>query len=227
MDPIRVGVVGFWHVHANDYAREASGTRRRPSWRGGSRMPRSPRGRGGARNRTRGLPRRTARTARHRCGDGHDGNGSAHDVIRRAIRAGKHVFTEKLLAPTVAECESSPPRRVSAGVALVVSLPRLSERLRSLPATSSARGRSARSRTPACAWLTTVGSPAGCRIASPTLSWRSAARSATSAATPPTSCSSSSALVRRRSRPRTVPTPTIRSKTTPSSPRAIRTVHWA
>jgi predicted dehydrogenase len=49
------------------------------------------------------------------------------DVIRRAIRAGKHVFTEKLLAPTALECEQLAAEAREAGVALVVSLPRLSE----------------------------------------------------------------------------------------------------
>jgi predicted dehydrogenase len=49
------------------------------------------------------------------------------DVIRRAIRAGKHVFTEKLLAPTVAECDQLAAEARAAGVELVVSLPRLTE----------------------------------------------------------------------------------------------------
>jgi predicted dehydrogenase len=49
------------------------------------------------------------------------------DVISRAIAAGKHVFTEKLLAPTAAECESLVAQARDAGVALVVSLPRLSD----------------------------------------------------------------------------------------------------
>ncbi|NAZ80282.1 Gfo/Idh/MocA family oxidoreductase, partial [Kineococcus sp. R8] len=52
---------------------------------------------------------------------------TAHtDVIGRALAAGKHVFTEKLLAPTVAECEALVAQAAAAGRALVVSLPRLS-----------------------------------------------------------------------------------------------------
>ncbi|MGH1526676.1 Gfo/Idh/MocA family protein [Leifsonia sp. L25] len=47
------------------------------------------------------------------------------DVIGRAIAAGKHVFTEKILAPTVAEAEELVELAREAGVALVVSLPRL------------------------------------------------------------------------------------------------------
>ena len=51
---------------------------------------------------------------------------SAHrDVIGRAAAAGKHVFTEKVLAPTVAEAEEITAAADAAGVALVVSLPRL------------------------------------------------------------------------------------------------------
>ena len=49
------------------------------------------------------------------------------DVIGRAIAAGKHVFTEKILAPTVAEAEELVDLAREAGVALVVSLPRLSD----------------------------------------------------------------------------------------------------
>ena len=46
-------------------------------------------------------------------------------MIGRAIAAGKHVFTEKILAPTVAEAEELVDLAREAGVALVVSLPRL------------------------------------------------------------------------------------------------------
>lgn len=49
------------------------------------------------------------------------------DVIGRAIAAGKHVFSEKILAPTVAESEELVDLAREAGVALVVSLPRLSD----------------------------------------------------------------------------------------------------
>jgi predicted dehydrogenase len=43
----------------------------------------------------------------------------------RAARAGKHIFTEKLLAPTVAEAEEIIAAADQAAIALVVSLPRL------------------------------------------------------------------------------------------------------
>ena len=57
----------------------------------------------------------TAATAQHR------------EVIHAAIRAGKHVFTEKLLAPTVAECEELIAAARDRGVILLVSLPQLVE----------------------------------------------------------------------------------------------------
>ncbi len=51
---------------------------------------------------------------------------SAHRAIMLpAAQAGKHIFTEKLLAPTVAEAEEIIDRADSAGIALVVSLPHL------------------------------------------------------------------------------------------------------
>lgn len=125
---IGVGVVGFWHVHADDYARETTGhpgTRLVAAW-----DPDSERGREGAArlgiDHADSLDALLARpdidaitvtTAT----DEHT------DVIRRAIAAGTHVFTEKLLAPTVAEAEALVAAAREKGVALVVSLPRLAE----------------------------------------------------------------------------------------------------
>jgi predicted dehydrogenase len=48
-----------------------------------------------------------------------------HAIMLRAARDGKHIFTEKLLAPTVAEAEEIIDEADKAGIALVVSLPRL------------------------------------------------------------------------------------------------------
>lgn len=124
--PIRVAVVGFWHVHAGDYARqtvEHPGTELVAVWDDDQ-----DRGRAGAEQfgvefvaDLDALLARddvdavtiTTSTDVHR------------DVITRAARAGKHVFTEKLLAPTVDECEEVIAACDAAGVALVVSLPRL------------------------------------------------------------------------------------------------------
>lgn len=51
---------------------------------------------------------------------------TAHsEVIGKAIAAGKHVFTEKLLAPTVAECDEIIAAAKAKNIALTVSLPRL------------------------------------------------------------------------------------------------------
>lgn len=47
-------------------------------------------------------------------------------VLVKAAKAGKHIFTEKLLAPTVAECEAICQAVEAAGVVCVVSLPLLS-----------------------------------------------------------------------------------------------------
>ncbi|MGV2982734.1 Gfo/Idh/MocA family protein [Microbacterium sp. AGC85] len=129
-DTIGVGVAGFWHVHAKDYAREVSehpGTRLVATWD-------EDRDRGGDGAKHWGMEQAdsldvllahpdvdaitvTTATNEHT------------DVIGRAIAAGKHVFTEKMLAPTVAESEELVAAARANGVALVVSLPRLSEPL--------------------------------------------------------------------------------------------------
>ncbi|MFZ7087953.1 Gfo/Idh/MocA family protein [Curtobacterium sp. RRHDQ10] len=124
--PLRVAVLGFWHVHAGDYARR---TVEHPAaelvavWDDDA-----ARGRAGAEQF--GVPfiadldavlarddvdavTVTTSTDVHR------------DVIVRAANAGKHVFTEKLLAPTVAECQDVVAACDAEGVVLQVSLPRL------------------------------------------------------------------------------------------------------
>jgi predicted dehydrogenase len=124
--PTRVAVLGFWHVHAPDYAREVRehpDTELVAAW-----DPEVARGTEGAA----GLGVEfvpdlatllgradidavtvTTATDQHR------------DVILAALRAGKHVFTEKLLAPTVAECDELVEAAREHDVALVVSLPQL------------------------------------------------------------------------------------------------------
>ncbi len=124
--PLRVAVLGFWHVHAGDYAQQTvdhPGTELVAVWDDDAE-----RGRAGAERFgvefTDDLDALLARpdvdavtittsTDVHR------------DVIVRAAAAGKHVFTEKLLAPTVEECEAVIAACDTARVALVVSLPRL------------------------------------------------------------------------------------------------------
>ena len=124
--PLAVAALGFWHVHAGDYARAAQNhpdTTLVAVWDDDHERGREAAEQFGvefvadldellARP---GLDAVTITTAtdQHR------------DVMLRAIGAGKHVFTEKVLAPTVAEAEEIVAAADAAGVALVVSLPRL------------------------------------------------------------------------------------------------------
>lgn len=127
-DTIGVGVVGFWHVHADDYAREATahpGTRLVAAWdpdveRGGEGAERLGAEQAESLDELLARPDLAAITVT-------TATNEHTDVIARAIAAGKHVFTEKLLAPTVAESLALVEAAREAGVALVVSLPRLAE----------------------------------------------------------------------------------------------------
>jgi 1,5-anhydro-D-fructose reductase (1,5-anhydro-D-mannitol-forming) len=124
---IRVAMLSFWHVHATDYAKQATehpDTRIVAVWDDIAE-------RGQAAARQWGgqfyadLAELLARpdidavivdtpTDRHR------------DVMIAAARAGKHIFTEKVLAPTLHECNEIAAAVEQAGVKLTVSLPRLS-----------------------------------------------------------------------------------------------------
>ena len=123
---VRVAMLGFWHVHAKDYARAAAGhaavdlvaawdedAARGREWADEFGIGLAP-----------SLPALLSRddvdavvvttaTAAHR------------DVLVAAAEAGKHIFTEKVLAPTVRECADVVAAVNRAGVVLVVSLPRL------------------------------------------------------------------------------------------------------
>ena len=124
--PLRVAALSFWHVHAGDYCRR---TQEHPEtelvaiWdddpdRGAHAAaefgvePASDLESLLARDDIDAVTVTTA-TVDHR------------HVMVAAARAGKHIFTEKLLAPTVAECEEILAAADSAGVAVTVSLPRL------------------------------------------------------------------------------------------------------
>lgn len=132
--PLSVALLGFWHVHALGYAAEIG--RRddaRLTWawdpdpalaKQGLRDLRSAGGRSDVRldeDLSALLARDidavvvTTATAQH------------HAVILAALRSGKHVFTEKLLAPTVEDCEELVATARENRVALLVSLPRLTE----------------------------------------------------------------------------------------------------
>lgn len=124
---VRVAVVGCWHVHAADYARAAS---QHPDTELVAVWDDEPeRGTafaaefgveyasdlGALLNRAEldGVLVTTATTDHRR-------------VLLSAARAGKHLFTEKVLAPDVDGCEEIIRAAAERGVALVVSLPRLS-----------------------------------------------------------------------------------------------------
>ncbi|HEV2662994.1 MAG TPA: Gfo/Idh/MocA family oxidoreductase, partial [Ktedonobacteraceae bacterium] len=123
---IRVALVSFWHVHARDYVRQATenpATEIVAAW---DEVPE--RGRTNAE----ALGARfyehlddllaqpdidavivTTPTNAH------------YEVMSAAARAGKHIFTEKVLAPTLRECNEILTAVYQAGVNLTVSLPRL------------------------------------------------------------------------------------------------------
>ncbi len=123
---IRVAILGFWHVHAADYAAEARanpGMEIVAAWDDDT-------GRGRARSAELGvlfhedLAELLARS---------DVDGvivttrtNAHaDVITAAAKAGKHVFTEKVLALTPGDARAIVDAVNESGVKLTVSLPRL------------------------------------------------------------------------------------------------------
>jgi 1,5-anhydro-D-fructose reductase (1,5-anhydro-D-mannitol-forming) len=126
--PLSVAALGFWHVHARDYARSVLAhpdTTLAAMW-----DPDAERGRAAAAEfgvefvadldvllARKDIDAVTVTTA----------TSEHHDVSTRAAAAGKHIFTEKLLAATVAEAEDILARAEESGVAVVVSLPRLSD----------------------------------------------------------------------------------------------------
>jgi 1,5-anhydro-D-fructose reductase (1,5-anhydro-D-mannitol-forming) len=125
---LAIAVLGFWHVHAAEYAQsviEHPDTRLAGVWDDDA-----PRGLAAATEL--GVPffdDLDALLAR----DDIDGvvittsTDTHRDIMVKAAVAGKHIFTEKLLAPTVAECQDILDAVDAHGVKLVVSLPRLHE----------------------------------------------------------------------------------------------------
>ena len=121
-----VAILSFWHVHAQDYASEAEdhpGARLTAVWD-------QDRERGRTEASRRGVPFYedldellsredvdgvvvTTPTVAHR------------KVIPAAASAGKHVFAEKVIAPTLREAQQVVAEVEEAGVTFVVSLPRL------------------------------------------------------------------------------------------------------
>ncbi|MGG6312872.1 Gfo/Idh/MocA family protein [Paenibacillus macerans] len=123
---IRLALLSFWHVHAKDYARQAA---EHPEVEIAALWDEDAE-RGRREAEARGIPffenlpelldREDidgvvvdAPTAMHR------------DVMVAAAQAGKHIFTEKVLAPTSRECGEIVDAVEKAGVKLTVSLPRM------------------------------------------------------------------------------------------------------
>ena len=124
--PLRIAAVGFWHVHGDDYARAARehpGTELVGVWDDDAERLAEAADRWGvelvadlagllARDDIDGITVTTAT--------------SDHDrVIAAALEAGKPVFTEKVLSPTVEGAQRLVALAAARGLALTVSLPRL------------------------------------------------------------------------------------------------------
>ncbi|TCC24573.1 Gfo/Idh/MocA family protein [Kribbella speibonae] len=125
-NPLKIATLSFWHVHAGDYSRRAQahpGTDLVAVWDDDAE-----RGQAGADQFgvefTGDLDALLAR-------DDLDGvvittpTDVHRDIMVKAAQAGKHIYTEKVLAPTVAEAEEIVAATDAAGVKLTVSLPRL------------------------------------------------------------------------------------------------------
>lgn len=124
--PLRIAAVGFWHVHGDDYARDARehpGTELVAVWDDDADRLAE------AADRWRVEP--VADLAGLLARDDIDGitvttATSDHDrVIAAALEAGKPVFTEKVLSPTVEGAQRLVALAGERGLALTVSLPRL------------------------------------------------------------------------------------------------------
>ncbi len=125
---MQLALISFWHVHADDYVCEAlehPGVTLRTAWDADA-------DRGGAKAAQYGLKFQpdldalladpavagvivTSSTAEHL------------DLIPRAARAGKHVFTEKVVAPTLADTDAILAAVAEAGVVMSVALNRAVE----------------------------------------------------------------------------------------------------
>ena len=123
---IRVAMLSFWHVHARDYARQATehpGVQIVAAW------DEDPaRGREQAAELNVPFQEDLDQLLKDPDIDGVivDAPTNIHpQVITAAARAGKHIFTEKVLALTIADAQDIVAAVKQAGVGLVLSLPRL------------------------------------------------------------------------------------------------------
>src|SRR4051794_35176558 len=122
---VRIGLLSFWHVHAADYAKEAHDDPRAELAVIWDEVP------------ERGRLEAEARGARYEAdldaviGDPAidavvvtSATTAHHELITRAARAGKHVFTEKVIAPTLLESLAIVEATEQAGVVFSVALSR-------------------------------------------------------------------------------------------------------
>lgn len=125
---IRVAMLSFWHVHGKDYARAAE---QHPEIEIAAVWDEVPE-RGQAEAAQRGVPF-VARLDDLLARPDIDGvivdtpTSMHHQVLIAAARAGKHIFTEKVIAATLREAEEIVAAVEAAGVAFVVSLRRLAD----------------------------------------------------------------------------------------------------
>lgn len=123
---IRVAVLSSWHVHEKDYVRDAQ---KHPDVEIAAVWDEQP-ARGKARAQALSVPfyEHLDDLLAQKAIDGVivvTPTNMHHDVMTAAARAGKHIFTEKVIAPTVQECGEILAAIELAGVKFVVSLPRL------------------------------------------------------------------------------------------------------
>ncbi|MFC3799538.1 Gfo/Idh/MocA family protein [Cohnella sp. GCM10012308] len=123
---IRIGMLSYWHVHAEDYTKQVLGhpnTEIAAIW---DELP----DRGAEKAAKYGVPF-IANLDELLARDDIDAvvvdapTNMHRDVMVKAARAGKHIFTEKVVAATVSEASEIASAVRDAGVKLAVSLPRL------------------------------------------------------------------------------------------------------
>jgi len=124
---VGVAILGWWHVHAKDYAAEADA---HPDARIVAVWDEDPaRGREAAERHGAAFHERLEEVLGREDVDGvvvTTATAAHPAVIGAAARAGKHVFTEKVLATTLRDAAAIAVATERAGVVLTVSLPRLS-----------------------------------------------------------------------------------------------------
>jgi len=123
---IRIGKISYWHVHADDYTKQAL---EHPETELAAIWDEEPE-RGQAKAAQYGVPYYASLDGML-AQDGIDAvivdapTNIHRDVMVKAAKAGKHIFTEKVIAPTAKEVSEILSAVREAGVKLTVSLPRL------------------------------------------------------------------------------------------------------